>query len=78
MLNEMELRPLREVDSKSIWEVNEQGLPGTGKVSEEGIISLLEFAELAIGAFKGDALLGFVICLPPGTEYDSLNYAWFN
>ena len=23
-------------------------------------------------------MVGFVICLPPNTEYGSLNYAWFN
>jgi uncharacterized protein len=74
----MNVRQLEIDDSKSIWEVNEQGLPGTGDVSEEGICSLLEYAELALGVFQGDTLLGFVICLPPDTGYGSLNYAWFN
>ena len=74
----MEIRDLRVLDSGSIWEINEQGLPGTGKVSEDEIISLLEFSSFSIGAYDNEKLLGFVICLPPATAYGSLNYAWFN
>ena len=74
----MEIRDLRVLDSRSIWEINEQGLPGTGKVSENEIIELLGFSSFSIGAYDNDNLLGFVICLPPATEYGSLNYAWFN
>ena len=65
----MEIRPLGKNDSPSLWKINEEGLPGTGEVSEEEIVSLLDYSELSIGAFEGDRLLGFVICLPPGTEY---------
>lgn len=74
----MEIRDLMALDSRSIWEINEQGLPGTGKVSEDEIIALLEFSSFSIGAYDNGNLLGFVICLPPATEYGSLNYAWFN
>ncbi|RJU88885.1 MAG: GNAT family N-acetyltransferase [Candidatus Poseidoniales archaeon] len=74
----MQCRPLSEVDVASIWAINEEGLPGTGKVSENEIIKLLEYAELSLGFFDQESLLGFVICLPPGTSYGSLNYAWFN
>ena len=74
----MEIRVLTKEDSPSLWKINQEGLPGTGKVSEDEIKSLLDYSELSIGAFDGEKLLGFVICLPPGTEYASLNYAWFN
>ena len=40
--------------------------------------ALLDFSSLAVGAYHGKQLVGFVICLPPKTEYGSLNYAWFN
>ena len=74
----MDIRDLSVLDSRSIWEINEQGLPGTGKVSEDEIIKLMEYSSFSIGAYDNDNLLGFVICLPPATEYGSLNYAWFN
>lgn len=74
----MEIRALQISDSSLIWEINEQGLPGTGKVSEQEIVDLLEFSSLSIGVFASNSLLGFVICLPPKTAYGSLNYLWFN
>ncbi len=74
----MEFRSLVTEDIPSVWRINEEGLPGTGKVSEEEIAILLELSELSLGAYEGGKLLGFVICLLPETEYGSLNYAWFN
>ena len=74
----LEIRPLSKTDVDSIWEINEDGLPGTGKVSPEEIEGLLDFSSLAVGAYYGEELAGFVICLPPKTAYSSLNYAWFN
>ena len=74
----MEIKPLDVEDASKIWEINEQGLPGTGKVSKDEIVKLLAYSDYSLGAYDGDQLLGFVICLPPNTEYGSLNYAWFN
>ena len=74
----MEIRPLSQIDVPSMWSINEQGLPGTGQVSEQEVSDLLELSTLSIGAFREEELLGFVICLSPETTYSSLNYAWFN
>ncbi len=74
----MELRPLGDEDIPAMFLINQQGLPGTGKVSHEDISLLLEFASYSVGYFTGEELLGFVICMPPRTDYGSLNYAWFN
>jgi len=74
----METRELSEIDVHSMWSINEQGLPGTGQVSEQEVFDLLKLSTLSIGVFREEELLGFVICLSPGTDYKSLNYAWFN
>ena len=74
----MQFGELRSQDIPAIWEINQQGLPGTGKVSQQEIVELLRIAELTIGAFDGEQLVGFVLCFLPRTEYASLNYAWFN
>jgi len=74
----MEIRELSDSDIQKMWEINEQGLPGTGKVDEQGLLNLLEYSEISVGAYEDGELLGYVICLPPATEYGSLNYAWFN
>ena len=75
---ELEIRPLTKADIDAIWSINEEGLPGTGKVSSDEIEALLDFSSLAVGAHLDEILVGFVICLPPKTDYGSLNYAWFN
>ena len=74
----MEIRPLGVEDVPSMWSINEAGLPGTGKISEDGLAGMLQYAELAIGAFSENELLGYVLCLAPKAPYGSLNYAWFN
>ena len=74
----METRELSEIDVHSMWSINEQGLPGTGQVSKQEVFDLLNLSSFAIGVFREEELLGFVICLSPGTDYKSLNYAWFN
>ena len=74
----MDIIALSTSDIDAMWTINEQGLPGTGNISKEGIAKLLEFSSLSFGAYDQGELLGFVLCLPPKTAYGSLNYAWFN
>lgn len=74
----MDLRELTQHDVASMWSLNEQGLPGTGQVSKQEMADLLNLSALSLGVFREQELLGFVICLSPGTSYGSLNYAWFN
>ena len=63
----MELRLLDSEHIRAGWEINEQGLPGTGQVTEKEFENLMEFSEFSLGAFDGNALLGFVICLLPSS-----------
>ena len=74
----MEVRQLVSEDVEAAWQINEQGLPGTGQVSQEEMVDLLSLCELPIGVFEENSLLGFALCLLPRTRYASLNYAWFN
>lgn len=74
----MELRTLVPQDIPSIWKINQEGLPGTGDVTEEEVTELMSLSEISLGIFDADKLLGFVLCLLPKTSYGSLNYAWFN
>ena len=74
----MESRPLLHEDASSVWIINEQGLPGTGKVTVEEISHLIDISDVSLGVFEHDKMVGFVICLSPNLDYGSLNYAWFN
>jgi len=72
---------IRDVDDDDIsmmLEINEQGLPGTGKVDVEQLSKLRDISEFTIGAYENGIIVGFVICLLPKQDYSSLNYAWFN
>ena len=75
----MKIRMLNTEDSQIVWRINEEGLPGVGEVSASAIANLITLSALPLGAFNEQGeLLGFVLCLLPGTSYASLNYAWFN
>lgn len=74
----MDIRRLESKDVTAAWQINEQGLPGTGQVSLEEMADLFALSELPIGVFDDGVMLGFVLCLTPRTRYTSLNYAWFN
>ncbi len=74
----MQCRQLTIEDMEAALEINEQGLPGTGRVSLEELTDIFSLSELAIGVFEQGILRGFVLCLLPHTRYGSLNYAWFN
>ena len=71
-------KPLATNDVPMMWEINEQGLPGTGQVTQAEMAKLLDLSEVSLGAYQDGTLIGFVLCLLPKTEYGSLNYAWFN
>jgi uncharacterized protein len=70
--------PLGFEHAEAMWRINEEGLPGLGKVSVEEMEALLGKSCYALGAFRGGSLAGFVLCLHPNAAYGSLNYAWFN
>ena len=74
----MNIRRLEHDDIPLGWLINEQGLPGTGQISELEFADLLSLCEVAVGVFDNEEMLGFVLCLLPNTRYASLNYAWFN
>ena len=74
----MQARNLSKEDAVFAWEINEQGLPGTGKVTVEEVSRLIEISNVSLGVYEQEQLVGFVICLSPNVDYGSLNYAWFN
>ena len=74
----MDIRILTEADASDLWTINEECLPGVGQITQSAMADLVSLASLPMGAYQDDTLMGFVLCLPPGTRYASLNYAWFN
>ena len=74
----MEIRKLQVDDCAAMWRINEEGLPGVGKVTQASMEALLDFSILPLGMTVDATLAGFVLCLLPGTQYGSPNYRWFH
>ncbi len=72
-MSDVTLKILTPDDAPDLWRINEEGLPGVGKVTPEAMGDLLEFAEFALGAVIDEELVAFVIVPLPGTSYGSPN-----
>ncbi len=61
----------------SFYEINQQQVPKVGSVSLEEFINLIEISKISYGIIKKGTCLGFVICLRENTNYQSINYKFF-
>ncbi len=76
------LRPIESTDLPAALELNEEWVPEVGRVDAARLEHLVDQASLAIVAIDAaasgdDALLGLVIVMAPGADYDSPNYQYF-
>ena len=61
----------------SFYEINQQQVPKVGSVSLEEFINLIKISNISYGFIKKGICLGFVICLRENTNYQSINYKFF-
>lgn len=76
-----EVRTLTAADVPVLVAVNRAGVPGVNDIDEIEMATLVAAARLAVGVVDPahpDAVLGFVLGLPPGLDYASENYRWFS
>ena len=65
-------------DFDSIVHLNQNALEGVGPLDNESLSLLVKMADQALVVDHGDGdIAGFVITVPPGAEYDSSRYRWF-
>lgn len=70
-------RPLESVDLAAALVLNNAAQPNVNALDPAALALLHEQAALATGAYGEDGgLIGFVLALPPGADYDSPNYRW--
>lgn len=74
----MILRALTPDDLPTVHELNESEVPHVGTETIEALAAIVELAVAAWAFDDAGVLAGFVLTLPPGTAYDSLNYRWFD
>jgi predicted GNAT superfamily acetyltransferase len=74
------LRSIRPADIPQIAVLNAAAVPAVSPATESELGVLLGFSHLAIVAVDDSAdapLVGFLICMQPGSDYASENYRYF-
>ncbi len=75
---DVEMRDLSRDDLAEVMRLNVANVPAVGDVDDARLAALLDWSSVAIGAFDDNGMLAaFVICLSPGSSYDSPNYRFF-
>ena len=64
-------------DFDTIVHLNQNALEGVGPLDNESLSLLVKMSDQALVAEDDGDIAGFVITLPPGAEYDSSRYRWF-
>ena len=59
------------------FEINQQQVPKVGSVSLNEFIHLIKISNISYGFIRKGICLGFVICLRENTNYQSINYKFF-
>ncbi len=71
------MRPLTTADAEALAPLNDAAAPAVPITAPDDLARLIELAELAVGVENGHELVGFIIALAPGADYDSENYRFF-
>ena len=73
------LRNVKIDDLKDIIEINEESIPAVNTVSLMQFKSFLrDSIYFKVVTNRSQKICGFLLVLPSGLEYDSLNYRWFS
>jgi uncharacterized protein len=70
-------RPYVPSDAEAVLTLNQSALDAVSSLDPDRLVWLAGLADSCLVVTDGDRLAGFAVMLGPGTEYDSVNYAWF-
>ena len=76
-MGQVRLRPLAASDVGPVAALNDAEVPRVSALGPEGLADHLPRCELAVVAEDDDGLAGFVLAVPPGIDYESVNYRFF-
>lgn len=71
------IRDLSTDDLDRVLEINQENTPEVGSVDADRLGFLVHEAVISLAATVDADVVGFVLVLPPGSRYDSVNYRWF-
>jgi uncharacterized protein len=70
-------RPYAPSDADAVLALNQSALDAVSSLDLDRLAWLAGLADRCLVVPDGDRLAGFAVMLGPGTDYDSVNYAWF-
>lgn len=73
----LRLRRLGRGDADALVPINDAASPAVPVTSAAELARLIELSALPLGVERNGALVGFVLALAPGADYDSENYRYF-
>jgi uncharacterized protein len=76
-VSEVHVRPATADDLPAMAALNRAAVPAVGEVTDQQLRRLIDMADPALVATVDDAVVGFLIALGPGADYDSPNYRFF-
>lgn len=71
------IRDLSGDDLGRVLEINQANTPEVGSIDTDRLGFLFDESAIALAATFGAEVVGFVLVLPPGSTYNSVNYQWF-
>lgn len=71
------VRPLTADDAVTLVPLNDAAAPAVPLTSAADLARLIELSSLALAAQRDDTIVGFIIAISPGADYDSENYRFF-
>ncbi|MCS5733063.1 GNAT family N-acetyltransferase [Herbiconiux daphne] len=75
------VRPVDIADLPQLMVLNRAAVPAVNDIDDDELRTLVEQSVAAVAVVERghpDAVLGFVLALPPGLDYRSENYRWFS
>ncbi|BDZ44692.1 acetyltransferase [Naasia aerilata] len=73
----MTLRPLTPADHGRVIDLNNAAYPAVPNVDAAELAELVAHTSLALVAVAGHAVVGFLLAVDPGAQYESENYRFF-
>ncbi|WP_153912325.1 GNAT family N-acetyltransferase [Shewanella sp. TC10] len=74
----MNIRPIIDKDIDTILALNEQFVRVLSPLDKRRLLKLIDMAALAVVIEKGSDIAGFLLVFNAKTDYDSVNYQWFD
>lgn len=73
----MLVRDLTTADLTIAHRINQENVPAVGHETFDDFVAIFEMCSIALALEDSGSVCGFSMVLPPGTEYDSPNYLFF-